>query len=451
MEGLSSGDMKKAGGGNTKGYKRGVGKDVVEQVIQRTLFPREGGNADWRMKLPRLSESDKVNKEFYALLGLILRQFVASWYSRITEDSALIYEIVKTVSGVVGRLEDRVLALDLDNVILDDLPYLLDAHIQDFRLAKRRHADGLGLETVGATFQKMRPHIATQSAEDEQLFLKVLAKGLTQSLLADAEINSACSKTLVSTIISDIALKTAVERLSEPWMIHEIIIKIIDQLTNKRKEEIKEEFIEEAKLSMTQQVGVLYDQTISKIAQLVAYGGKSFAYVVSSSSGKEQEGESVPLTARSVFPLIDHILQLSERKPLLVSLTAIFGQLLKSGKLAAMSSQVAHSAINRHVRNDELVCTILRTARETLFPNNGSMGPPRVIPNEIQQQELYEKARSRLNALFPERIKIHVYSSDIDSVVTDLLDVFSNKQINKNLVYNVLDYAILSIVPELAD
>lgn len=443
----------RAGGGG-RGYKKGTGKedeDVVEQVIQRTLFPREGGYADWRIKLPRLTESDKVNKEFYALLGLVLRQFVSSWYLKITEDPTFVYEIVKTVSGVVGRLEDRVLSLDLGTVILDDLPYILDAHIQDFRLAKRRHADGLGLETLEATFKNMRPHIATQNAENEQLFLKVLAKGLTRSLLNDVEVNSACSKTLVSTIISDIALKNAVERLSEPWMIHEIIIKIIDQLTNKKKKEIKEEFTEDVKLSMTQQIGVLYDQTISKIAQLVAYGGKSFAYIVSSSSGKKHEEGSVPLITRALFPLIDHVLQLSERKPLLISLASIFARLLRTDKLASMSSQVAHSAINRHVRNDALVCTVLRAARETLFPNNGNMGPPRIIPNELEQQELYEKTRSKLNALFPERIRTHVYSGDTDSVVTDLLDVFSNKQINKSLVYNVLDYSILSLVPELSN
>ncbi|KAA8899916.1 hypothetical protein TRICI_006286 [Trichomonascus ciferrii] len=442
-------------GGSSKEHKRGIEKengDIAEQVIQRTLFPRDGGNADWRIKLPRPTESDRVNKEFYALLGLILRQFVSSWYSKITEDGKFVYEIVKTVSGVVGRLEDRALSLDLDTIILDDLPYMLDAHIQDFRFAKRRHAGGLGLETLEATFKNMRPHIATQNAENEQLFLKVLAKGLTLSLLNDVEVNSACSKTLVSTIISDIALKNAVERLSEPWMIHEIIIKIIDQLTNKKKEELRDEFTEDVKLSMTQQIGLLYSQTISKIAQLVAYGGKSFAYVVSSSSSRnEREGESIPLITRSIFPLIDHILQFSERKPLLTSLISIFAQILKTDKLASTSSQVAQAAINRHVRSDELVCTILRAARETMFPNNGNMGPPRIIPNEDEQRELYEKTRSKLNALFPERMKTHVYSNDTDSVVIDLLDVFSNKQINKSLVYNVLDYAILSLVPELAE
>lgn len=440
--------------------------DIVEQVIQRTFFPREEGNIiDWRASLPRLTSSDCVNKELYALLGLIIRQFVNSWYTRISDNPSFVFEITQTISAVTQQVECRVLALELEEVLLDDLPYVLDAHIQDYRLAARRFRDGLvPCNSLEETFDTIRPHIAN-NPENEQLFLKLLGKGITLALLHDSEAGkSACSTTLVSSIVSDIALKNAVEKLSEPWMIYEIITKVIglvkeklivDNNNGSTKITAKHE---EIRQSITEQVGILYNTTISKIYEIVAAGSKAFAYMVSSSSGEQEDGHSqyeqqTPLVLRSIFPLIDDILQVSQRKPLLgglvVSLAKTF---FTSGRLEKTTSNIAASIIHQHVRNDELVATVLRAARENLFPNNGNMGPPRVYPDEAEQTEIYERARQELKDLIPERIRgVVIGKAETDEIVTDLLDVFAKKHINKSLVYNLLDYTIVTLIPELIE
>jgi hypothetical protein len=70
-----------------------------------------------------------VDLQLYALIAIILREFVQSWYHKITPDETFVAEIVQIVAHCFRALEQRLRKVDLESLLLDELPDLLDKHI----------------------------------------------------------------------------------------------------------------------------------------------------------------------------------------------------------------------------------------------------------------------------------------------------------------------------------
>ncbi|KAK1092619.1 hypothetical protein LTR48_003984 [Friedmanniomyces endolithicus] len=83
--------------------------------------------------LPRLTSRADVDLQLYTILAVVLSQFVQSWYNRITPDADFVGEVVQIVAHCTRGLEERLKLVDLDSLLLDELPGLLDAHLQGAR------------------------------------------------------------------------------------------------------------------------------------------------------------------------------------------------------------------------------------------------------------------------------------------------------------------------------
>lgn len=92
-----------------------------------------------------MTSSAEVDCQIYALVALICRDFVNSWYSRITNDTTLVSELVRVIAHVVGELERRINKvgtplllsanaklieqIDIETFLLDEIPAILETHI----------------------------------------------------------------------------------------------------------------------------------------------------------------------------------------------------------------------------------------------------------------------------------------------------------------------------------
>lgn len=65
----------------------------------------------------------------YAILAVIIKEFVLVWYGKITPDQEFVEEVVKIIAHCTRALEQRLRKVDLEGLLLDELPELLDAHI----------------------------------------------------------------------------------------------------------------------------------------------------------------------------------------------------------------------------------------------------------------------------------------------------------------------------------
>jgi PXA domain len=94
----------------------------------------------------------------------------------------------------------------------------------DFRLARVKF-DGeftpfTNFETI---FHNLEPHPALSSPETEADYLRLIAEGCLAVLLPTEDLASDCERTLVREILSTLVLRKALDLLSEPPMIYEIL------------------------------------------------------------------------------------------------------------------------------------------------------------------------------------------------------------------------------------
>ena len=85
--------------------------------------------------LPPLTSMDNVDQELYAMIAVLLAHFVQSWYNKMTHDAEFVDEIVKIIAHCTRGLEVRLRRVDIESLLLDDLPMLFISHL-DGRPAK---------------------------------------------------------------------------------------------------------------------------------------------------------------------------------------------------------------------------------------------------------------------------------------------------------------------------
>ena len=106
----------------------------TENLIRRTLCPQQSLSGDQQPPpiedlLPPLSSRNDVDLQLYAFLAIILREFVQSWYSRITTDETFVQEVLHVIAHCSRALEQRFRKVDMHSLILDEIPDLLDKHV----------------------------------------------------------------------------------------------------------------------------------------------------------------------------------------------------------------------------------------------------------------------------------------------------------------------------------
>lgn len=133
------------------GQERGVEREEPTiAYIKRTLWaePQAAGSAagtpfehnDPRaleQLLPPLTSSNAVDVQLYAFIAVILSNFVQIWYNRITPDQQFVGEIVQIIAHCTRGLEQRLRQVDLEALLLDELPQVLTEHLEGRHMSDR--------------------------------------------------------------------------------------------------------------------------------------------------------------------------------------------------------------------------------------------------------------------------------------------------------------------------
>jgi hypothetical protein len=78
--------------------------------------------------LPPLTSSNEIDVQLYAIIAVILSQFVQAWYNKITPDQEFVTEIVHIIAHCTRAVEERLRQVDLEELLLDELPDLVIRH-----------------------------------------------------------------------------------------------------------------------------------------------------------------------------------------------------------------------------------------------------------------------------------------------------------------------------------
>lgn len=109
--------------------------------------------------LPPLTSSNEVDVQLYAIIAVILSQFVQNWYNRITPDQQFIAEIVQIIAHCTRGLEQRVRHVDLETLLLDELPTLVTAHVDGRCPSAIANRSFQGLELIANRRESRPGHI----------------------------------------------------------------------------------------------------------------------------------------------------------------------------------------------------------------------------------------------------------------------------------------------------
>ncbi|KAK4178469.1 PXA domain-containing protein [Triangularia setosa] len=222
-------------------------------LIRRILCPQhlekaKNAPAPIEELLPPLTSRNDVDLQLYALIAIILKEYVQNWYSKITPDETFVAEIVQIIAHITRALEQRLRKVDLESLLFDEIPDLLDKHITAYRMAHdpitqspvRTNAREIyhslcPLPALSPVPCPLDPESVAQQAENEVAYRQLLVHAILAILLPTEDLENGCLTALVGQILSELIIGNSVaNKLSEPWMILEMII-IATRTLDKRK------------------------------------------------------------------------------------------------------------------------------------------------------------------------------------------------------------------------
>ena len=110
-----------------------VSDKATSALIRRVLCPHAHAGIDPRPIneiLPPLTSSNDIDLQLYAIIAIIVKDLVHSWYGKITPDQGFVEEVVRIVAHCTTQLESRLRTVDLEGLVFDELPELVEAHIK---------------------------------------------------------------------------------------------------------------------------------------------------------------------------------------------------------------------------------------------------------------------------------------------------------------------------------
>ena len=106
-------------------------------LIRRVLSPQHGHPTDQRTTprpiedlLPPLTSFNEVDVQLYAIIAIVFKDFVYAWYAKITPDHAFVEEVIQIIAHTTRALEQRLRRVDLGDLVLDEIPAVVAAHVQ---------------------------------------------------------------------------------------------------------------------------------------------------------------------------------------------------------------------------------------------------------------------------------------------------------------------------------
>ncbi|KAI0530140.1 PXA domain-containing protein [Xylaria digitata] len=199
--------------------------------------------------LPPLTSRNDVDLQLYAFISIILREFVQNWYNKITPDETFVAEIVQVIAHCTRSLEQRLRKVDLESLLFDELPELLATHISAYRTAIRPNTKPPLQTELHQIYHSLCPLPALSpvpqpsdqasiraQADNESAYRQLLVHGVLAVLLPTEDLENECLTSLIGQILSELVIGNLVAgKLSEPWLIWEILI-IIVRLIHRRND-----------------------------------------------------------------------------------------------------------------------------------------------------------------------------------------------------------------------
>ncbi|KAK7417918.1 hypothetical protein QQZ08_011458 [Neonectria magnoliae] len=403
--------------------------------------------------LPPLTSRNDMDLQLYAFLAIILREFVQSWYSKVTTDENFVAEVIHIIAHCSRALEQRFRKVDLESLLLDEIPDLLDRHITAYRTAHHAisrppiDADPREVYHALCPLPQLAPvpgpdDLLTTSdqRENEALYRQLLVQGVLAILLPTEDLENPCLAALVEQIFSELIIGNVIaNKASQPWLLYEgicITARVLQEkwtkhesttATSTQPSDIKLQVkdgrgwsIQGVFLGLIQ-LGILLVGSIRFITMTLDMASSlpprttpfdEKRVVTDDKAVKAVSGAGrsafvkTPVLSFRIWTCLGNLTEMSSRMPWLDGFLSLLqlGLLNGPGQMAGLDGPVDR-LLSHHIRSllsPVHFAPLLRTLRGVLFPNNAP-GSSTLFPpsSDAELQALRRRAANALWGLLP--------------------------------------------------
>ncbi|KAJ3485182.1 hypothetical protein NLG97_g6872 [Lecanicillium saksenae] len=187
--------------------------------------------------LPSLTSRNDVDLQLYAFLAIIIREFVQAWYNKITPDETFVAEVLQVIAHCSRALEQRFRTLDVESLVLDEIPDLLDRHITAYRASHDPVSQSpiavnpqevyhalFPLPQLSPVPQAGDEKVLEEQKENEAAYRQLLVQAVLAILLPTEDLENPCLTAIVGQIFSELIVGNIIAgKASQPWLLYESI------------------------------------------------------------------------------------------------------------------------------------------------------------------------------------------------------------------------------------
>ncbi|TKA68590.1 hypothetical protein B0A55_08380 [Friedmanniomyces simplex] len=448
-----------------KYIKRTLCARPAKPALEETAAPEVEGNLE--DLLPRLTSRTDIDVQLYAILAVILSQFVQSWYNRITPDADFVGEVVQIIAHCTRDLEERLKLVDLESLLLNELPGLLDAHLDAVEVAIRSGRSQYGV-SLAAVYQTLRPHkalsplpidetSALSQHNNEVDWSQLLVDSVLPLALPPDDLVNPCLNVVVAEIFSEMIVRNAiVGRVCQPWLLWEGCTKALYALKPKPPSEAVS-----SPLSKLEQFGLLSSaeavrhetsrQRPPVIQTVISASWAILRYIVLTWTLMRifllalMQASALPTRSRRVKRAPDSPDKLEG---------VVAGAVNAPRPVIGMRIWLMSAQIHDRLLNPALLPPILQVIRSVVFPDN-VLGPARQLPSREETVEIKRECARAIVDVLPETARTLYFATkdtaEMQADVESTLDLFADAYINKHLIVAALELLIVRLFPETAE
>ncbi|KAM0483208.1 hypothetical protein ACHAPX_002657 [Trichoderma viride] len=490
-------------------------------LIRRTLCPQQLGDKGRDAQLPieellpPLTSRNDVDLQLYAFLAIIMREFVQSWYGKITTDetfcgvtlhvgSATDWDAARRVASRAA-LQPSVEAdpRDVYHSILP-LPFLSPVPRED--------------DASSVKLQK----------ENEATYRQLLVQAVLAILLPTEDLENPCLTALVEQILSELIIGNVIAgKASQPWLLYEAICiaaKSLDEQKARAKTRIvsgkdqpspslsglgqdadkSPKWTAQGVFVLVIHLGILLFNAVRfmvvTLADSISLPPRTALHLDEEAADHVQNDQNdkqpsppadtnvapdkVPVLAFKLWTCFGNLIELEERKPWLGGFISLLQTAAVNGpwRIAGLDGPLDR-LLSHHIQSlfdPSHLPPLLRSLRGALFPNNSPGSSSLAAPqSEEELLALRRRAARAIRGLLPTsvtrvyfggrlwrlggflgsgdnfgRSSAAVDREDDERVVDELaglLDVVGDEYCNKHLMYSVLELVLVRLMPELSE
>lgn len=183
------------------------------------------------MMEPLYPPSFMISDSLDVLIGLILRDFVKTWYGNISKSPTFVNEVDRAVRAAMGEIRDRILAVDMVETVVSRMIPLITDHLRASyeaervvrgRKLSRSITDSEELDlAIAAKYKEGRLHPAASLAYSntkpiQQQHLRSIVTRLLPKVMPAHMLTSPAVNVLIKELVACAVLSPVMQMLADP-------------------------------------------------------------------------------------------------------------------------------------------------------------------------------------------------------------------------------------------